>query len=99
MRGKGFKMNAISRIRKQAAVKIKTIVLPEYEDARTMEAVEIVRKEGLANPVVLTPELIDKNQKERYIQEYYELYKSKDIDLDTVRKLFSNHLYPLKKDL
>ena len=58
-------MNAISKIRKQAAVKIKTIVLPEYEDARTLEAVEIIRKERLANPLVLTPELIDKNQKEK----------------------------------
>ena len=86
-------MNAISKIRQQAAAKIKTIVLPEYEDARTLEAVEIIRKEGLANPLVLTPELVNKNQKERYIQEYYELYQSKDIDLDTVKKLFSDNLY------
>jgi len=86
-------MNAISKIRKQAAVNIKTIVLPEYEDARTLEAVEIVRKERLANPLVLTPEMIDKNLKDRYIQEYYELYKSKDIDLDTVKKLFFDNLY------
>jgi len=86
-------MNAISKIRKQAAAKIKTIVLPEYEDARTLEAAEIVRKEGLANPLVLTPEMIDKNLKDRYIQEYYELYQSKDIDLDKVKKLFSDNLY------
>jgi len=86
-------MNAINRIRKQAAAKIKTIVLPEYQDTRTLEAAEIIRKEGLANPLVLTPELIDKNQKEKYIREYYELYQSKDIDLDTVKKLFSDNLY------
>ncbi|MDP2831425.1 MAG: phosphate acyltransferase [Candidatus Omnitrophota bacterium] len=86
-------MNAISKIHKQAAAKIKTIVLPEYDDARTLEAAEIIRKEGLANPLVLTPEVIDKQQKERYIQEYYKLYQSKDIDLDTVKKLFSDNLY------
>ena len=86
-------MNAISRIRQQAAVKIKTIVLPEYEDARTLEAAEIIRKEGLANLLVLTPEMIDQRQKEMYIQEYYKLYQSKDIDLDTVKKLFSDNLY------
>ncbi len=86
-------MNAISRIRKQAAVKIKTIVLPEYEDARTQEAAAIIRKEGLANPLLLTPELIDRNQKESYIQQYYELYQSKDINLDLVRQLFSDNLY------
>ena len=86
-------MNAIEKIRKRAAAKIKTIVLPEYEDPRTLEAVEIVRKESLANVIVLTPDMIDKNLKEKYIQQYYELYQSKDIDLETVKKLFSDNLY------
>ena len=86
-------MDAISRIRKQAATKIKTIVLPEHQDSRTLEAVEIIRKEGLAIPLILTPDLIDKHQKEKYIQEYYQLYQSKDIDLDMVEKLFSDNLY------
>ncbi|MFH1191162.1 MAG: phosphate acyltransferase [Candidatus Omnitrophota bacterium] len=86
-------MSTISRIYKQAAVKIKTIVLPEYEDARTLEAAEIIRKEGLANPLVLTPEMIDQDQKERYMREYYQLYQSKDIDLAVVKKLFSDNLY------
>lgn len=86
-------MDAISRIRRQAAVKIKTIVLPEYEDLRTLEAAEIIRKEGLANPLVLTPEMIDQDQKERYIQEYYKLYQSKGIDLDRIKELFSDNLY------
>ena len=86
-------MNAVERIRKLAAEKIKIIVLPEYDDARTLEAAEIIRKDALAKPLVLTPEMIDKNQKDQYIQEYYQLYQSKDIDLDTVKELFSNHLY------
>jgi phosphate acetyltransferase len=86
-------MNTISRIRKQAAVKIKIIVLPEYEDLRTLEAAEIIRKEGLANPLVLTPEMVDQDQKERYIQEYYKLYQSKGIDLDRIKELFSDNLY------
>lgn len=86
-------MDAISRIRRQAAVKIKTIVLPEYEDLRTLEAAEIIRKEGLASPLVLTPEMVDQDQKERYIQEYYKLYQSKGIDLDRTKELFSDNLY------
>lgn len=86
-------MNAITRIRKQAGQKIKSIVLPEYEDSRMLEAAKIIQLEALAKPIVLTPESIDKNQKERYIKEYYELYQSKDIDLDTVKKLFSDNLY------
>jgi len=86
-------MNAISRIRNQAAKSIKTIVLPEYDDPRTIEAARFIQKEALAKPLVLTPDAIDKNQLERYIKEYFELYQSKDIDLDTVKKLFSDNLY------
>lgn len=86
-------MYTISRIRKQAQKKIKTIVLPEYEDSRTVEAARIIQEEALANPLVLTPDMIDKNELERYIQEYYKLYQSKGIDLDRIRDLFSDNLY------
>ncbi|MCX5669146.1 MAG: phosphate acyltransferase [Candidatus Omnitrophica bacterium] len=86
-------MDAIIELRKLAKRKIKTIVLPEYEDQRTIEAARIIKQESLANPLVLTPDLIDKHELERYIQQYYEMYKSKDIDLATVKKLFSNSLY------
>ncbi len=86
-------MDAISRIRKLAKRKIKTIVLPEYDDERTLEAARIIQQEGLARPLVLTPEMVDLKQKERYIEEYYKLYQSKDIDLELVKKLFSDHLY------
>jgi phosphate acetyltransferase len=86
-------MDAIIKLRSLAKRKIKTIVLPEYEDERTLEAARIIKQESLAIPLVLTPDLIDKNELERYIQQYYEMYKSKDIDLDIVKKLFSNSLY------
>lgn len=86
-------MDAVTRIRKQAQKKIKTIILPEYEDQRTLEAVRIIEAEKLARPLILTPDKIDKNEVDRYIREYYEMYQSKDIDLDTVKKLFSDNLY------
>ena len=63
-------MDAISRIRKQAKKIIKTIVLPEYDDKRTLEAARIVQEEAIARPLVLTPDDIDKNEKERYIQDF-----------------------------
>lgn len=86
-------MDTVIRIRKLAKRKIRTIVLPEYEDERTIEAARIIKQESIANPLVLTPDLIDRNELERYIQKYYEMHKSKDIDLDKVKKLFSNSLY------
>jgi len=86
-------MNAIEKIRKRAAQKLKTIVLPEYEDERTQEAEKIIKELKIANAIVLKPDQIDKAQKDEYIRQYYELYQSKDIDLETVKKLFSDNLY------
>ena len=86
-------MNKIENIRELARNKIKTIILPEYDDKRVIEVAHIIQQESLANVLVLTPEKIDRAQKERYIEEYYKLHQSKDIDLDTVKKLFSDPLY------
>ncbi len=86
-------MNTIENIRKLARKNIKTIVLPEYGDKRVIEAARIIEQESLAKVLVLTPEKIDRAQKDRYIEEYYKLYRSKDIDLDKVKKLFSDTLY------
>ncbi|PIQ90689.1 MAG: phosphate acetyltransferase [Candidatus Omnitrophica bacterium CG11_big_fil_rev_8_21_14_0_20_41_12] len=86
-------MNAVTRIREQAKKKIKTIILPEYEDQRMLEAARILEKEQIAKPLILTPDTIDRNELDRYIREYYELYRSKDIGLDIVKKLFTDNLY------
>ena len=86
-------MSAIKKIREQARKIKKTVVLPEYDDARTIEAARIVKDEGLAIPLVLTPEIVDKNKKEQYIQEFYQLYKDKDMELSQVRNFFEDPLY------
>jgi len=86
-------METITKIRVQARKNVRTIILPEYGDKRTVEAARIIQQEKIAKPLVLTPEMIDKNELERYIQEYYDLYRSKGIDLDRVRELFSDNLY------
>ncbi|MFA5346367.1 MAG: phosphotransacetylase, partial [Candidatus Omnitrophota bacterium] len=51
------------------------------------------KDEGLAKVTLFTEDMVDKSEKERYIQEYYEIYKNKDIDLEAVRKLFEDVLY------
>jgi len=86
-------MDALNRIRNLAKRKLMRIVLPEYDDNRTIEAARIVEQEKIAKPLVLTPDLIDKDILDSYIGEYYKLYQSKDIDLDMVKKLFSDNLY------
>lgn len=86
-------MNAFAKIRSQARKKIKSIVLPEYDDQRVAEAARIIQAEGLAKVTLFSKEMIDQKEKERYLQEYYELYKFKDIDLGVVEKLFEDALY------
>ena len=60
-------MNFIDTIKERAKKDIKTIVLPETEDIRTLQATEKVLKEGFANIVLIgnvekTKELASKNQ-------------------------------------
>lgn len=86
-------MDIIAKLRAQARSKLKTIVLPEYEDSRVVEAVRIIEKEGIAKPLLLTQDKIDPKEKERYIDEFYQMYKAKGLDIDTVRKLFEGTLY------
>ena len=86
-------MDAIAKIRAQARKKIKSIVLPEYDDKRVVEAARIIEAEGLAKVTLFTRDMVDNKEKARYIQEYYELYKAKDIDLAVVEKFFEDVLY------
>ncbi len=86
-------MNAIEKIRNKARKSMKTIVLPEYDDERVVEAVKIIQKEGVAKPVLFTPEMVDKNDRERYIQLFFESHRAKDMDLENVKKLFEDTLY------
>ena len=60
-------MNFIDTIKERAKKDIKTIVLPETEDIRTLQATEKVLKEGFSNIVLIgnvekTKELANKNQ-------------------------------------
>lgn len=63
-------MSFIEEIKLKAKSDIKTIVLPEADDIRTLEATEIVLKEGYANIILVG--------KEREIRE---LAKIRDLDI------------------
>ncbi|HNX81452.1 MAG TPA: phosphate acyltransferase [Candidatus Omnitrophota bacterium] len=87
-------MDTISRLREKARAQKKRIALPEYNDARVKEAYAIIQKEGIADVTLLTPERVNPEDKERYIQEFYELRKSKGVSLEAVRKQFEDTLWP-----
>jgi phosphate acetyltransferase len=86
-------MDVIQKIRAKAKSIRKTIALPEYDDKRVSLAAKIIEKEGIAKVILLTPDRIDKNTKENYIKELYEIRKARGVDIDSIRQLFEDPLY------
>jgi len=96
-------MDTITKIRNKARAKLKTIALPEYDDSRIVEAARIIEAEGIAKVLLLTADKINPQDKEKYIQEFYQMRKAKglsrslaqgrDLDINTVRKMFDSPLY------
>ncbi|MFA5361935.1 MAG: phosphate acetyltransferase [Candidatus Omnitrophota bacterium] len=86
-------MDTIKAIREKARFAQKTIVLPEYDDARVAAAAKIIEAEKIAKAVLLTKEMMEPQTKERYIREYYEMRKGKGTEIADVRKLFEDTLF------
>ncbi len=70
----------------------KRIVLPEGGEPRTVKAAEIIRREGLADPLLLTPETMVENR-ERYAAKLHELRQAKGLTLDEARTLVADPMY------
>lgn len=86
-------MQAISKIRERAAKKQTHIALPEYKDKRVLDSIKMIEAEGVAKVTLLTPERIDKTDKERYIEKFYNLRKAKGVALEDVRTMFEDPLF------
>ncbi len=86
-------MDIIKRIREKARSNPKIIVLPEYDDKRTVEAAKIIEQEGIAKVILLTKDKINPKEKERYIEEYYQLRQYKGMTPEAARKVFEGSLY------
>jgi phosphate acetyltransferase len=86
-------MDTIKKIRQKAKAKQKTIALPEYDDKRIVEAARIIEAEGLAKVLLLSPDKINPHERDRYIAEFYEIRKSKGVDIESIKKLFDDPLY------
>ena len=90
-------MTFIEKMKMQAKQDIKTIVLPESEDIRTLEATEIVLKEGFANIILIGN-----------TQEINELAEKNNINLNGAQIVnpatsadfskYANDLYELRKN-
>ncbi len=85
-------MGLIETIRAKARANVKTIVLPEGDEPRTRAAAEILRKEGLAEPI-----LIDAGFRYEKAAEYaaalHELRKAKGLTEEQATKLVADPMY------
>ena len=85
-------MSLVDKIRAKARQRRTTIVLPEGDEPRPVAAAEIVRREGLAEPVLLTPDIM-KEKAEAYAEALYELRKAKGLSREGAAKLVGDPMY------
>lgn len=83
----------VDNLRKKAKKNPKVIVFPESEDERVNEAVEIIKKEQIALPILLKPEDISKEKINEYAQVHYNHKPKKYSNIEEVKKLIQNPLY------
>ena len=90
-------MSLMDRVKAKARESVKRIVLPEGDEPRTVAAAEIVRKEGLAEPILLTAEAIaapeNRERREAYAAALFKLRKAKGLDEDGAAKLVLDPMY------
>jgi len=85
-------MGLIEKIRAKAKEQVKRIVLPEGDEPRTVEAAAIVKREGLAEPILLTPDLMRAKAAE-YAAALYGLRKAKGLTEEGAAKLVADPMY------
>lgn len=86
--------DVINRIRQKAMQDPKRIIFPETRDLRVLKAVEIIRREGIAEPVLLAQEDMDLFQKEKFAYLLYEYRKNKGLTLEKAQELMEDrHFY------
>ena len=85
-------MSLIDTVRAKAREKIRKIVLPEGDEKRTVAAAAIVKSEGLAEPILLTPDAMTAKAEE-FAAALYELRKAKGLTPEGAAKLVADPMY------
>jgi len=94
--------NIIEKLRNRAKENPRKIVLPEGSDKRTLEAAAILKKEGIADPIVLGTEKVDgvtvldpksDDRREAYAESFYEKRKHKGIEKADALKLMDDPIH------
>lgn len=85
-------MKLMDAMRAKARANMRKIVFPEGDEPRTMEAAAILRNEGLADPVLLTPDMTAANA-DRYASALHELRKAKGLTPEGAAALAADPMY------
>ncbi len=85
-------MSLIETIQAKARQQLRTIVLPEGDEPRTVEAAKIVEREGFAKPILLTPSMMQEKAS-AYAAALYELRKAKGLTEEAAAKLIADPMY------
>ena len=90
-------MELVDKIKAKARGSVKRIVLPEGDEPRTVAAAKIIRDEGVAEPILLTKDLIEtpsnKPKLDSYAAALFELRKAKGLTEEAAAKLATDPMY------
>ena len=86
-------MDVVKKLREKAKQDKKTIVLPEGEDPRVVEAVKIVESESIANLIVLTKDKLDNQKQKEYADLYFSMRQNKGISQQEALEAVFNPLF------
>ncbi|MDD5069735.1 MAG: phosphate acyltransferase [Candidatus Omnitrophica bacterium] len=83
----------INQLREAAKKSPKRIVFPEASDERVLAAVERIKTEGIAQPLVLTPDNLDPEKQEEFASIFHQWKQIKGLSFEEARELMENPLY------
>jgi len=85
-------MRMIEKIKAKARANVKRIVLPEGDEPRTIEAAETIRREGIAEPILISGDFA-RTKADEYAAALYELRKAKGLTEEAAAKLVADPMY------
>jgi len=83
----------IQKLREKAKKDPKVIIFPEANDERVVEAIEYIKKEGIAKPLLLTQDNLEPERQEEFANLFFERKQVKGVTFEEARELMENPLY------
>ena len=84
--------SVVQSLRERAKKDPKVIVFPEADDERVIEAVEYIKKEGIAKPLLLTQDNLEPEKQEEFANLFFERKQVKGVTFEEARELMENPL-------